>query len=214
INEGSTYSATGSFADLGATSWTATVDYGDGAGVHPLPLNPDQSFNLSHVYADNGVYTVSITLTDNFGVSASGSTRVTVNNVAPTVSAGGNRSANEGSLVTLNGADSDPGVNDTFTYNWHVVSSNGQVVSDGTAQNFSFTPVDNGTYTVTYTVTDKDGGVGTATEVITVNNVAPTVSAGGNQTVSEGSSVALTGTVSDPRTLDTFSYNWHALSSH
>ena len=53
-NEGSSYTATGSFSDTGATSWTATVDYGDGSGTQPLTLNPDQTFNLSHSYADNG----------------------------------------------------------------------------------------------------------------------------------------------------------------
>src|SRR5262249_32265656 len=128
-NEGSTYTAAGSFSDPGATSWTATVDYGDGSGTQPLTLNPDQTFNLSHVYADNGAYTVTITLTDNFGVSAAGSSTVIVNNEAPTASAGGNQTANEGSTVTLTGSVSDPGTLDTFTYNWHVVSSNGQTLS-------------------------------------------------------------------------------------
>jgi hypothetical protein len=213
MNEGSTYTATGSVSDPGATSWTATVDYGDGSGAQPLTLNPDQTFNLSHAYA-NGSYTVTLTLTDNFGNSAVGFTTVTVNNVAPTVSAGGNQTVNEGSTVTLNGTVSDPGINDTFTYNWHVVASNGLTVSDGSAQNFSFTAVDNGTYTVTFKVTDKDGGVGTDTAIITVNNVAPTVSAGGNQSVNEGSTVTLHCTVSDPGILDTFTYNWHVVSSN
>ena len=213
-NEGSPYTANGSFSDPGASSWTATVDYGDGSGAQPLTLNADQTFNLNHVYVDNGTYTATVVLTDNFGVTATGSSTVIVNNVAPTVSAGGNRTVNEGGTVTLTGTISDPGTLDTFTYNWHVVSSNGQAVSDGTAQNFSFTPLDNGTYTVTYTVTDKDGGVGTDTVVITVHNVAPTVSAGGNQTVNEGSAVTLTGTVNDPGILDTFTYDWHVVSSN
>jgi PKD repeat protein len=45
---------------------------------------------------------------------------------------------------------------------------------------------DNGTYTVTVTVTDDDGGVGVDTFTVVVNNVAPTVQAGANQTTSEG----------------------------
>ena len=48
-------------------------------------------------------------------------------------------------------------------------------VADGTAETFSFTPIENGTYNVSYKVTDDDGGVGTDTAVITVNNVAPTI---------------------------------------
>jgi hypothetical protein len=185
INEGSTYTANGSFSDPGATSWTATVDYGDGSGSQPLALNPDQTFNLSHLYGDTGTYTVSVTLTDNFGASAAASGTVVVNNVAPTVHAGGDVTVNEGTTLTLTSTVSDPGVNDTFTYDWHVVSSNGQVVNDGSGRNFTFTPVDNGVYTVTLTVTDKDGGVGTDTAVVTVNNVAPSVNAGPDGSATE-----------------------------
>src|SRR5262249_36468566 len=54
INEGDTLSRIGSFTDPGPDSWTATVDYGDGSDLQPLALNPDGTFNLSHVYADNG----------------------------------------------------------------------------------------------------------------------------------------------------------------
>src|SRR5262249_18266415 len=78
-DERSPYTAAGSFSDPGATGWSATVDYGDGSGTQSLTLNPDHTFNLSHVYADNGTYTATVTLTDNFGASAEGSSTVTVN---------------------------------------------------------------------------------------------------------------------------------------
>src|SRR5262249_38218716 len=124
------------------------------------------------------------------------------------------QTANEGSTVSLTGTVSDPGALDTFSYRWHVVSSNGQAVSDGAAQSFTFTPVDNGTYTATFTATDKDGGVGTDTAVITVTNAVPTRRPGGNQAANEGSVVTLAGTVTDPGPLDTFTYNWHVVSSN
>jgi hypothetical protein len=101
-------------------------------------------------------------------------------------------------VVTLNGTVTDPGTLDTFTYDWHVVSSNGQTLTDGTGQNFSFTPVDNGTYTATYTVTDKDGGVGTDTAIVAVNNVAPTVSAGADASVIANTVFSRSGSFSDP----------------
>ena len=88
-----------------------------------------------------------------------------VNNVAPTVNAGPDQTINEGSLVTLYGSATDPGVNDHLLYHWTVVSSNGQFVSDGIAPTFNFTPVDTGTYTVTLTLRDTDTG----TVVVTRN---------------------------------------------
>ena len=66
----------GAFTDPGADTWTATVDYGDGSGAQPLPLNPDKTFNLSHFYADNGTFTVTVTVTDDDG--AAGSQAVTL----------------------------------------------------------------------------------------------------------------------------------------
>src|SRR5207253_5449231 len=96
----------------------------------------------------------------------------------------------------------EPGSADSWTYNWHVVSSRGQFVADGSGQSFSFTPNDNGTYTATFTVTDDDGGVGSSSVVVTVNNVAPTANAGAAQTVNEGTAVNLAGTFTEPGSAD------------
>ena len=75
---------------------------------------------------------------------------------------------------------------------------------------FSFTPSDNGIYTVTYKVTDDDGGVHSDTAVITVDNVAPSITISGNANVDEGSNYSLTlGAVSDPGTDTVTSYMVH-----
>ena len=41
LAEGGTFATTGSFTDAGTDTWTATVDYGDGAGPQPLALGRD-----------------------------------------------------------------------------------------------------------------------------------------------------------------------------
>src|SRR5206468_1952115 len=139
---------------------------------------------------------------------------VTVNNVAPTANAGADQTVNEGDTVNLAGTFTDPGSADTWTYNWHVVSSNGQVVADGNAHNFSFTPNDNGTYTATFTVTDNTALFRSSSVVVTVNNVAPTANAGAAQTVNEGDTVNLAGTFTDPGSADTWTFGWHVVSSN
>ena len=77
------------------------------------------------------------------------------------------------SPVSFSGSFTDPGSADTHTFVWHVVAGNGQATTDGTGQSFSFTPTDNGSYAVTFTVTDKDGGATSDNFTVTVDNVAP-----------------------------------------
>ena len=49
INEGSTFSSSGSFSDPGADTWTATVNYGDGSGRfrHVQAVKPKTSSPIS-----------------------------------------------------------------------------------------------------------------------------------------------------------------------
>ena len=67
----------GTFADPGGSTWTGTVDYGDGLGVEALPLGAG-TFNLSHVYDDAGVYTVTVRVMDSFGLAGFDTFLVTV----------------------------------------------------------------------------------------------------------------------------------------
>ncbi len=60
LNDGDTLTTSGAFADPVGSSWTATVDYGDGSGPQPLTLNADNTFDLSHAYAGVGTYTSAI----------------------------------------------------------------------------------------------------------------------------------------------------------
>ncbi len=116
---GDTLTRAGSFTDPGPDIWTATVNYGDGSGVQPLPLNPDKTFTLSHTYTAGGTFTVNATVQDYDGGSGFASFVVTVN-APPTANAGGPYSVAEGGTVALDGtASSDPNQSaTTVTYAW------------------------------------------------------------------------------------------------
>ncbi len=180
INEGDTYSASGSFSDSDSTSWTATVDYGDGSGEHAFAApnetldQTNKTFSISHVYKDNSntPYTVTVKITDNQGATGSKSASVTVNNVAPHVDsiiAPAMQQIN--TSFTASTTFSDPGVLDTHTATWNwgdgstqdacppntshctLTESNGSGSVSGT-----HTYTTPGVYRITLTVTDKDGG--------------------------------------------------------
>src|SRR5438094_4707 len=78
--EGQRLSRLASFSDQDAsTSWSATVDYGDGSGSAALALAADKTFTLDHLYKP-GSYVASVVVTDDAGALGSGSFRVTVTN--------------------------------------------------------------------------------------------------------------------------------------
>ncbi|MDP1861854.1 MAG: DNA/RNA non-specific endonuclease [Gemmatimonadaceae bacterium] len=70
---GEIYAASGTFADPGADSWLATVDFGEGAGQVSLPLS-GFGFSFSNTYAAAGVFTVTVRVSDGEAIAASSAT--------------------------------------------------------------------------------------------------------------------------------------------
>jgi hypothetical protein len=171
VNEGSAVTASGSFADADAgDSWTGTVDYGDGAGPQPLALTASKTFSLNKVYGDNGLYTVTVRITDAAGEAHSNSFGVTVNNVAPAVTLGGPTAGSPGSALTFTGSFTDPGT-DTWTATIDFGDGTGPqplVLNADKTFTATKTYATAGSFTVTVIVTDDDGGSGTATRAVTI----------------------------------------------
>ena len=197
IDEGSVLAQTGGWVDPDASVWTATVDYGDGSGLASLSLNADKTFELSHAYDDNGVYTVTVTISNGDGCVGSDTMAVTVNNVGPTATVGNSGPVNEGSPVTVSLIDAfDPSSADTAAgFHYSFATSVGRLgddvcgCRDGPSRSFTFN--DNGTPTVYGRIFDKDGGFTDYQTVVTVNNVAPTATIGNSGPVHEGNPVTV-----------------------
>ena len=65
---GAKFLDSGTYSSNASGSFTATVDYGDGTDLQPLALGSPKSFRLNHVYARPGTFTVTVNVTDSFGV--------------------------------------------------------------------------------------------------------------------------------------------------
>src|SRR5574341_183224 len=77
VVEGGLYDGAGWFSDAESTSWSGTVDFGDGSGVQALALD-GQSFTLQHLYSAPGTYRVTVQVTDDGGAVGADSLTVTV----------------------------------------------------------------------------------------------------------------------------------------
>jgi PKD repeat protein len=171
-------------------------DFGDGSPV-------ENGTQVTHAFGDNGDYTVTLTVTDKDGASDQDTVTVTILNANPDAVANATPNpADEGTAVAFKGSDSsDPGANENLTYQWDFGDGTTSPEADPT-----YTYPDSGDYTVTLTVTDKDGGVDSETFTVSIANVTPTADAGGPYSTSAGSSVELTGNGSDP--VDPVTYRW------
>ena len=215
----------GSTDNVGVTMWEWDFDAGDGVSFSPADAT---GATVTHVYGDNGVYTVTLRAADAAGNTGTDTAAVMVGNKGPAVSAGGPYSVEEGSALAITGSASDAGSDDlTFTWIWgdgtpdtvttyynngvsaDPAQSPGGTFPFGVTQAASHIYGDNGAYTITLTVCDDDGGCTSSFAAVTVGNVNPVASAGGPYAANEGAAPVVTGTATDPGSDDlTFTWNW------
>lgn len=210
----------GSFSDDSPGPWQITVNWDDGniesfsvSATGPIP-------SRTHTYADNGNYTVTVTVTDKNGASGSASFQVTVNNVAPVATFSAGSPIDEGSSSMLSFANPfDPSPTDTSAGFRYAFACDGDINALPTAYNAAgssttalcFFP-DNGVFTVAGRIFDKDNGYTTYTATVQVNNVPPAIQVLSvtPSEINEGGSVTLTGTIFDPGIQDliTVTVSW------
>ena len=65
-----------------ADEWEAMVDYGDGSDPESFAVN-EPGFDIGHMYADCGTYTLRVTVTDDDGGEGADSLTVDVRDTTP-----------------------------------------------------------------------------------------------------------------------------------
>jgi hypothetical protein len=173
--EGAAISFDGSAStDADGQTLTFDWDFGDGS-AHGSGATP------VHVYADNGTYTITLTVDDGHGGSDVATTTATIGNVVPQVNAGTASSLQSGQTLNFSGDVTDAGSADTpssWTLDWGdgtaPLSGNSAIPGSVSATHPYY---GTGTFTLQLTVTDKDGGVGTGSRTVTVDPRSVTVGA-------------------------------------
>jgi len=163
VNETITFNAADSYDPDGSIvnySW----DFGDG--------NTATGITVSHDYSDNGFYLVTLTVTDNDGATASAHATKTVMNRPPVASFTETaETVNTDETISFDASDSSDPDGSIVNYSWDFGDG-----AKGTGVSIQHAYSQDGTYTVTLTVTDDDGATDTTSATKTVLNRIPIAS--------------------------------------
>lgn len=206
-NEGSliTFTATATDSDLPAQSLTYSLDAGAPGGAS---ITAGGVFTFAPTEAQGpGTYPITVRVTDN-GTPSQSTTetiQITVNevNTAPVLAVIGNKSVNEGSLLTFTATATDADLPaQALTFSLDAGAPSGASIT--TAGVFTWTPAEAqgpSNYVVTVRVIDNGPGAASDFEIITITvnevNVAPVLATIGNKSVTEGSLFTFTATATD-----------------
>jgi len=131
IMEGATAAVSATFTDPGTLdTHTAFISWGDGTPAEPVEVTSHRgrgSITASHVYGDDGTYSIFVVVTDDDGGAGAGNAAVSVRNVDPsgslspsgavTFPGGGYLVINAGGELSVEAEGSDPG-SDDLTFTW------------------------------------------------------------------------------------------------
>ncbi len=158
-----TFDGSGSSADVSNYTWTFVYN---GATVTLYGVGP------SHTFGIVGVYTVTLTVADAEGLTATDTVVVTVTEVPsgenepPVADAGDDIEAVAGDTVDFDGSGSTDSDGTIVEWVWTFEYDGETQTLEGETAEFQFD--EPGTYTVTLTVTDSDGDTDTDTVTVTV----------------------------------------------
>jgi PKD repeat protein len=190
----------GSSDNVGIVNWTWVVsDVGGNVTVY--------GENAPYVFAQPGIYTVTLTVFDAAGLNDTDMATYTVNDVTdPIANAGPDQTVNSTDVVNFDGTASTDNVGIT-NFTWMFTYDGSPVGVYGATPSFTFiTP---GVYDVVLTVMDAGGNSNSDTVTITVeDNEAPVADAGADDlNNNEGTTVNFDGTASTDN-VGIVSYMW------
>lgn len=169
VAEGSSYSVSGTTS---LPSGSVHIDWGDGSTDSVAVADGDGDFSADHVFTDNGSRTVTLTpLAADERQGTAVTTTATVTNVAPMIDEIQIVDPNGGAFTTADTLQfiavvTDPGSGDTFQVSAVWGDRSSTALTNGLSLTHRFKK--KGTFNVTVTVRDDDGGVAVLTVPVTI----------------------------------------------
>jgi PKD repeat protein len=205
-NEGQTLNFNSEISDPGSSDQlTVTWQINGGAQI--------QGQSMSHLFRDEGIYTVTATVRDDDGGEDQDVLTVQVMNVSPTADMQIPHAGSTQTDLLFQGQASDPGLDDVLTYSWDMNNDN---IYEHAGQTIHVSFDVEGTYPIALRVSDGDGGFGNADEDILIIDAPPAISPLPGQTIPEGGafrSITLDDFVTDP-VYDNDQLNWYIADSY
>ncbi|NUN13803.1 MAG: VWA domain-containing protein [Myxococcales bacterium] len=166
--EGTAFVRTVTITDPDTENYSATVNWGDNSPIQSVTVTPAKTISLNHVFKDDGVYPVTVVVTDSSGKQGTDVVEVTVTNVAPTLELGDPIVITTQGPFVLNRQLVDPGAD---TWSGTVSYGDGTpdeplIVSATGLITLTHTYTTAGNYVITVNVSDDDNG--TATDTLSV----------------------------------------------
>ncbi len=204
VPEGSSFAVGASVSD-GATTWSSSGGTGDCAFADPSALSTSVTCD------DDGLYALTLTADDGVNPPVSATEHLLVDNVAPSVGSSAPPAPTPlGGPVTIAWPFGDPGTNDTFTcaIDWGDGIIGVGTIAGGACQG-THTYTSAGAFNAIATVTDDDGGAGSAGVSLVVDS-PPTIEfgagGGGGVAGDEGTPVVIAALVGDDLTTPALSW--------
>ncbi len=146
-----------------ADTLTYTWNFDDGV------ITSTTNLTITHIFPDDNLYTVVLTVTDGDGGQDVTSLPMTIQNAAPTVNANGPYTTTVSTVVTVTASGVDVPA-DILTYRWDLDNDG---IFEAVGQSALFTSSVAGTFVITVEVDDGDGGITIDATTVTVSTFAP-----------------------------------------
>jgi hypothetical protein len=152
------------------------------------------AWSVNSAILANGTYTVLASVTDGAGNTSSATQQLTIDTVLPviTINGGPSVSTNDPTRTIAGTTDAAPGAIVRVNVAGQALTA---LVQPSGTWNIAPTALGDGTYTITASVTDRAGNVGTTSQALTVDTVPPAVTiTGGATRLTNGPTPAISGT--------------------